>query len=137
MQPTLMTRMFLVLVWDWRGELIQARSKLFQGREKSEIAEMVAIKEALSWIKSVRWPTVVIESDCLVAVQAIRSKTPMRSPFGVIVEECRRHIFELNNIQLYFIKRYANMAAHELARVSYTYLDHSFDRSYVPIEDSR
>lgn len=48
--------------------------------------------------------------------------------------ECRRHISQLNNVELYFIKRSANMAAHKLARASHIYSDRSFDRWSVPTE---
>lgn len=49
--------------------------------------EAMAIKEALSWIDSLRWTKVILESNCLVVVQAIRSKTPRRSYFDMIIEE--------------------------------------------------
>lgn len=58
----------------------------------------MVIKEALSWIEKMNWPEVVLESDCLVAIQAIRSNTPMRSQFGVIVEGCRRPIRQLTKL---------------------------------------
>lgn len=41
---------------------------------------------------------------------------------------------QLNNVELYFIKRSANMAANELARASHIYPDRSFDRWSVPIK---
>ena len=61
-----------------------------------------------------------MESDCLGVVQAIRSKITMTSPFGRIIMECRRLIVELN-IELFFIKRSVNMAAHLLAGESCLY----------------
>lgn len=53
------------------------------------LAEVVAVNDALSWIDEMHWPKVTLVSDCLVVVQAIRSKTPMRSQFGSIIEEFR------------------------------------------------
>lgn len=49
----------------------------------------MAIKEALSWIKGGECNKVELEADCLVAIQALRSKVEMRSPFGRLVTECR------------------------------------------------
>ncbi|XP_017245371.1 uncharacterized protein LOC108217030 [Daucus carota subsp. sativus] len=89
---------------DSTGQLSLARTNLHQGVVSPEVAEAMAIKEALSWIKQERWPHVVLESDCLVVIQAIRSKAPMRSPFGVLIEHCRQSICHMNNIELYFIK---------------------------------
>ena len=69
-----------------------------------------------------------LELDCPVVIQAVRSKTPMRSHFGVIVEDCRRLLSQSNNINLYFIKRSANMVARNLARVACFYSDRGSNR---------
>ncbi|XP_060974712.1 uncharacterized protein LOC133039780 [Cannabis sativa] len=53
-----------------------------------EIAEVIGIKEALSWIKRKGWEKVVVESDALVVVQAINSSIQMPSQFGLLVEDC-------------------------------------------------
>ena len=53
------------------GEVLEGKSKLFQGNIRPNIAEAIAVKEALSWSKESRWEKVVIESDCLAVVQAI------------------------------------------------------------------
>lgn len=83
----------------------------------------MAIKEALSWIKERGWPRVQLESDSLEIIQAIKSKVRLLSPLEVIVQECREMIKEINTTSLFFIKRSANMDAHNLARVSYSYPD--------------
>lgn len=123
-----------LIAWDCTGALLEAKMKLFQGNARPEFAEAMAIKEALSW--TMRWGElkVVIESDCLVVIQAIRSKALMRSSFGGIIMECRKHFIQSNNLELYFVKRSANMAAHTLARASHIYSDRSFNRGSVPIE---
>ena len=41
----------------------------------------------------------------------IRNATPMRSRFGQVIEDCMNMIKEVNNVELYFIKRSANMPA--------------------------
>ncbi|KAL8147598.1 hypothetical protein AgCh_005064 [Apium graveolens] len=96
------------------------------------MAQAVAIKEALSWIKEMKWDKTVVESDCLVAIQSIRSSVQMRSRFGRVIDDCRRIIKGLNNMELYFIKRSANRSAHELARLSHMYPDRIFDGSSIP-----
>lgn len=58
----------------------------------------------------------------------------MASPFGRIVEDCREMIRKYNTIEVFFVKRSANIVAHELARVAYSFPDRVFDRSSVPIE---
>ncbi|KAL8157353.1 hypothetical protein AgCh_002161 [Apium graveolens] len=115
------------------GYLLQARTKLYSEVLHPSLAEALAIKEALSWMQHMGWTMVTIKSDCLVVVQMIRSSAPMRSRIGQVVQDCREIIKEANNLKLYFIKRCANMLAHELAHVSHMYPDRSFDWSSVPV----
>ncbi|KAL8145631.1 hypothetical protein AgCh_003685 [Apium graveolens] len=125
---------FGMVARDHLGGLIKAKSVLQKGVSTPEIAEAMEIKEALSWIKQEGWPRVELESDSLVTVQAVRSSLAMRSPFGRIVEECRSSLSQLSNVALFFIRRSANMVAHQLAKTSYLYSDRSFDRRSVPID---
>lgn len=122
-----------LLARDHEGGIIEGRSERFQGDKRPEWAEAVAIKEALSWVKEKGWTRVVIESDCLAVIQAIRSNVSMISPFGQVILECRKMIRELN-IEMFFVKRSANMAAHLLARASYSFPGRVFDRRSIPIE---
>ncbi|XP_063939145.1 uncharacterized protein LOC135148333 [Daucus carota subsp. sativus] len=115
------------------GRLITAKSIVHPHLVSPVTAEAMAIKEALSWIDDMQWPHVTVESDCLVVVQAIRSKTPMRSHLGGIIEECRRLLTQFHKVSLFFVKRSANMVAHQLARESYDYPGRSFDRCSVPV----
>ena len=48
--------------------------------------------------------------------------------------ECRSLLDNQNTTSISFIKRSANMVAHELARAAYSFPDRLFDRSYVPID---
>uniref|UniRef100_A0A162A085 RNase H type-1 domain-containing protein n=1 Tax=Daucus carota subsp. sativus TaxID=79200 RepID=A0A162A085_DAUCS len=92
----------------------------------------MAFKEALSWMDGRGWHDSTVESDCLTVVQAVRSNVPMRSYFGRIIEECRRILQRLNKIDLFFVKRSANMVAHQLARESYFLSGRTFDRTNIP-----
>lgn len=89
---------------DADGKVVAARTCCFSGMVAAEFAEALAIKEALSWIKEQDWQEVLLESDCLAAVQAIRSKVEMRSSFGLVVDECRRELRLSNILSLLFIK---------------------------------
>lgn len=53
------------------------------------MAEVMAIKEALSWSKTQERGMIEIESDCLGIVQAVRSEVPMVSLVGSVIEKCR------------------------------------------------
>ncbi|XP_074347208.1 uncharacterized protein LOC141686043 [Apium graveolens] len=96
-----------------KGELIEARSRCKPGHVNPESVETMGIREALSWIKDKQLQEVQVETDCLVAVQAIRGTVTMRSYFGRIVEECRALLMELKDrgVNLRFVKRSANNLA--------------------------
>lgn len=104
-----------VLPRSHTGELIRAKTKVFSKVLHPSMAESLAMKEALSWLKDMKW------TDTIVELESIRSTIRMRSTFGLVIEECRRMLKKLNNIELYFIKQYANRSAHELACLSHIY----------------
>ncbi|KAM6553083.1 hypothetical protein CsatB_013845 [Cannabis sativa] len=59
---------------DCHGNIVEAFNQGHVGRVQPEVAEMVDIKEALSWIDRHNWGQVILESNSLVCVQAIQSK---------------------------------------------------------------
>ena len=66
-------------------------------------------------------------------IQAIRSKVSMVSPFGLIIEECRKGCSSFNKCVLFFIRRSANMAAHFLAKEAYSFPGREIDGRNVPV----
>ncbi|KAL8100540.1 hypothetical protein AgCh_032700 [Apium graveolens] len=125
---------FGILARNHKGEVEYAKTLRFRGLVSAVVAEIMAIKEALSWIKEGSWQKVGLESDCLVTVQALRSKIEMISPFGRVVMPCRGLLRDLNTMSVFFVKLSANMAVHHLATVSYLYPDRVFHGGDVPIE---
>ncbi|XP_074374511.1 uncharacterized protein LOC141714914 [Apium graveolens] len=65
---------FAFLVRDSQGNVVEAQTKCKQGQVDSEIAEAMGIREALSWVKEKNVGNVVVESDCLVAIQRSANK---------------------------------------------------------------
>lgn len=99
-----------------------------------EVAEVLGLKEALSWIKVKGWGAVVIETDCYAVVQAVRSAIVMVSPFGMLVKDCKSLLASLREVFLLFVYRSVNSAAHSFARAAYSYPDHVFRGMDVPTE---
>lgn len=75
-----------------------------------EIAEAMGVREALSWTKQQNLQAIVIETDCPVLVQALRSSGNLRSYFGRIIAECKSLLVELSDrrVSVFYIKRSAN-----------------------------
>lgn len=108
-----------------KGEFIHAQSRCKPGHIAPESAEALGISEALSWMKEKHMAGVIVESDCLVAVQAIRGSAQLLSYFGRIVGQCRVLLEELKHkdVILRFVKWSANNLAHSLASCSYSIAD--------------
>ncbi|XP_060965224.1 uncharacterized protein LOC115719983 [Cannabis sativa] len=123
---------FGFIVRDKDGKLVEAVSSSKTGVVSPEIVEVVGMKEALSWIKTKHLTEVEIETDSLVAVQAINGSVQMPSQFGLLVQDCRLLLSELQNVFISFIKRYANRVAHCIARQSCFMSNCMFDEFSAP-----
>lgn len=119
---------------DHTGRLIDARAVCQRGRTSAVLAEALAFKEALSWIKSKQWHNVLIETDCLKVVQALRSSLTFTSPLGLVIADCKQLMQGIANAAFCFIKRSANRVAHCLARQSIFLSDRSFTEANAPSE---
>ncbi|KAM6569078.1 hypothetical protein CsatB_017063 [Cannabis sativa] len=103
---------------DSNGNLVEAYTMGKLGQVQPEIAEIVGIKEALSWIDRHSWGQVILETDSLVCVEAVQSQITLSSSFGLLVHNVRTLLLSLNNVELCFVKHSANKLAHVLARDS-------------------
>ncbi|XP_062075810.1 uncharacterized protein LOC133779929 [Humulus lupulus] len=127
---------FSCIARDFRGQMLEAIVKNVRGSVSPEVAEALGIKEALSWIKTNRWNNVEVESDCLIAVQAIRSSSILYSYFGRLITDCRNLLLELKSqfVSIKFVKRSANTVAHYLARTTCIASDRHLFASHIPSE---
>lgn len=109
------------------GELVDAFANDRQGRIDPTIAEVMSIKEALSWINRKAWPQVIVETDCLVVIQAIWCSSVNLSYLVRVVDECKKLLVEFRdcNVTLNTVKRSANIVAHFLARYNCSIADSS------------
>ncbi|KAM6545766.1 hypothetical protein CsatB_026502 [Cannabis sativa] len=83
---------------DHAGLCFAAAAVKLRGEIDPVVAEALSMKEALSWVKSFLGegrtvedfcPTaLILESDCLVLVNAINSKSYILSPLGLIISDC-------------------------------------------------
>ncbi|KAM6561787.1 hypothetical protein CsatA_031026 [Cannabis sativa] len=125
---------FGLVARDSNGLLIEGHTALVYGAVELVLAEVLGIKEALSWIKEAKWQNVTLESDCLCAVQAIRSSLDMISTFGLIVKDCKSLIASLTNVSISFVKRSANLVAHNFAKAAILFPDRRLSLEHVPTD---
>ncbi|KAM6561714.1 hypothetical protein CsatA_030953 [Cannabis sativa] len=117
------TYSFVCVARDASGQLVEAITCCRAGVVQPEMAEAMGVREALSWIKKKAWHGVVVESDCLSVIQAIRSNLPLLSYFGSVISDCKLLLEQIGDVSIYFIKRSANSVAHSFARASYFVAD--------------
>uniref|UniRef100_A0A803NPV8 Reverse transcriptase domain-containing protein n=1 Tax=Cannabis sativa TaxID=3483 RepID=A0A803NPV8_CANSA len=75
------------IIRNGEAKMVEAFSKSRVGRVSPEIAEVIGVKEALSWIKQKDLSDVEIETDSLVVVQAINGSVQMSSQFGLLIQD--------------------------------------------------
>ena len=64
-----------------------------------------------------------MESDALTIVKAILEPHQFISYAGLILDDCKQLLSSINEVIVSFVKRYANMVAHLLARTFYSMSD--------------
>ncbi|XP_062104835.1 uncharacterized protein LOC133816262 [Humulus lupulus] len=100
------------------GVLMEAFSVCRMGSVSPELGEAMGVREALSWIKRKNWVQVLLETDSILVVQALRSSCSLPSYFGRVIDECKELLNNMSSVLINFVKRSANGAAHALAKES-------------------
>ena len=106
------------VIRDSRGVFIQARLKSICGKFSLKLAEALAIREALSWLKRLQIDNVLVETDALVLVQDICANHHEATHVGLVTNDCKLLLYSFQHIQLLCVKRLANYAAHRLAKAA-------------------
>ena len=82
----------------------------------SGIAEILCLREVLSWFKKLQISYVVVKTDSLVAANAILRGEEGISYFHSLAWDCRNLPQDLSNVCFSFIPRDANQFAHFISR---------------------
>nr|GMD88119.1 uncharacterized protein LOC109155154 [Ipomoea batatas] len=103
------------LVRDNEGSFHAALQLKFRGYHNAKIAEAIAIREALSWLKSRCMDNIQIESDALLVVEGIKNSNGC-TYLDLILSDIRCLALNFHSLCFVFAKRSTNKAAHLLAR---------------------
>nr|GMC79805.1 uncharacterized protein LOC109173080 [Ipomoea batatas] len=87
------------------------------------LAEVWAIKEALSWIKGQDWGPVTVLSDCMNVCNSLNSRVDDRSYGGILTKEFKSIMASLSHVSIKYVTRTKNIQAHELAKSTLLYRD--------------
>ncbi|XP_073137691.1 uncharacterized protein [Henckelia pumila] len=109
---------FGCIIRDSVGEAVAAVHGCFPGVFDPRTAEALSIREALSWLKDLSYSNIMVESDALTLIEALKKRSPDDSYVGLIIEDCRFLALELNSCSFIFVRRSANQTAHTLAKAA-------------------
>ncbi|XP_019168825.1 PREDICTED: uncharacterized protein LOC109164732 [Ipomoea nil] len=109
-----------VVLRNHEGRFIAACSGKFPCVSEVYLAEAIAFKEALSWLKSRSHNMCFVESDCLCLCSSFNSATANLSYVGMIVKQCQTISREIGNILVRHVKRSANNVDNVLAQATGT-----------------
>ena len=103
---------------DTEGNFISACAAPIQISLPSNKAKAMSMREALSWLKHMQLPRVIVEMDSHVVYKALKSTPLYASPFAMLIIDYQKLVSSMVNLKLSFVKRSANSIAHSVARAS-------------------
>ena len=104
-----------VVCREARGEVLAAGVFQFDAAWDVKIAEAKAVYHGLRLAKEMDFAKVIVESDSLVVIQALRNKSGGSSDFGLIVDDILAFCCSFELVCWSFVKRSGNTVAHILA----------------------
>ncbi|KAK3187952.1 hypothetical protein Dsin_027513 [Dipteronia sinensis] len=98
--------------------LVKRYNGLLGGPFDAGFAEALSFREALSWLKAHSFSKVIMETDALKVVQALKSQASDPNYFGFIIDECKVFLKDTIDCNVCYVRRSTNNAAHSLAHAS-------------------
>ena len=107
------------LLRDHEEILMAAKMTRPTGPSDAFAVETLGCKEALSWLKTNKYPQVlVVESNSLLMVLTITKAIPYNTSMGNVLQDCMHILRSIPKSSFAFVKRSVNRVAHLLARTS-------------------
>ncbi|KAJ8752497.1 hypothetical protein K2173_004785 [Erythroxylum novogranatense] len=110
-----------VICQDGEGNFVRAVSGHFVGRCSADVVEVVALREALTWVLPLCHGRGIFYSDAQHIISAMNSFHDNWTEFGRVILECKQLLHVIPHIKVCWVRRQANVKAHTLARVSHLY----------------
>ncbi|XP_031101762.1 uncharacterized protein LOC116005658 [Ipomoea triloba] len=109
---------FGAVIRDHFGHFVAAFSGLLPCAKDPYLAETMAVKEALTWIKNRGYNNIIVESDCQSFCLNFNSACNDFYYVGLLIKQCRYIASGIGNISVRHVNRSANHVAHVLARAT-------------------
>ncbi|KAL8133792.1 hypothetical protein AgCh_009018 [Apium graveolens] len=109
-----------LVIRDHDGAFVAAKSLSYPMVSTVLEAEAVAIHAGLSWLSSLHYTSIFIESDSLVNVRALQCSHENLLEVGHVLEACRSILDSFPGFSISFVKRQANKVVHLVASLPYS-----------------
>ncbi|KAK5818485.1 hypothetical protein PVK06_023423 [Gossypium arboreum] len=107
---------FAAVIQDSYGHVLRSFTGRMEGLIEPLLAEAIAIRESLSWLKSLHLDRVVIESDCLMIVEALPVSYNINNWY--ILHDCLWLRSSFASLFFCWTCRSVDKAVHPLVRVA-------------------
>ncbi|XP_075657295.1 uncharacterized protein LOC142627336 [Castanea sativa] len=105
-----------VVIRDGTGHVIATSSQKIRLPHFVETTEVLAALQAIVFAKELSVFKVVVEGDCLKAVQALKAREHCNTLYGTIIEDAHNQGASLQACHFQHVRRESNKLAHALAR---------------------
>lgn len=106
------------VIRDHQGLFVAAKCARIDSDRDPLLAEALAVKEALAWIKELGHFNIIVESNCLNFCHVFTSRCLVFSYVGLVVKQCCVIVRDIRNVFVRHFRRSANHVAHVLARTT-------------------
>jgi ribonuclease HI len=105
-----------VVIRDYCGNMIEARSWSLRGNVSPAAAELIAAQLAIDTCSAMGVTHIQLEGDAKGVVDAVNCEEPDSSSLGHLVEDIKVKLQSFIQWKMCFVKRAGNQAAHGLSR---------------------
>lgn len=109
---------FGLVLRDHTGAFVSAFNARLNCGNDPYLAEAMAIREALSWMKRNGYTNFILETDNLNFCLNFNSCNLDLSYVGLLIKQCRSIANDIGNVSIHHVRRSANHVAHVLARAT-------------------
>ncbi|XBI35755.1 hypothetical protein VPH35_121403 [Triticum aestivum] len=107
---------FGVVIRDHRGRVQATNRGYFERIQIPEVAEAMALRQALILANNLGIQNIMVASDCLSVINKVKGLGFDRSPIGAIVHDIRKCATKFVSCTFIHVNRSCNEAAHVLAK---------------------
>uniref|UniRef100_A0A2N9GPD6 Uncharacterized protein n=1 Tax=Fagus sylvatica TaxID=28930 RepID=A0A2N9GPD6_FAGSY len=105
-----------VVIRDNTGQVIATLSQKVFGTHTVEMIEALAARRAIIFAREVGIDNVEVEGDAENIIKDLSSNDPLHTPYGLVIEDAKALIQDLQQFSLSHTRRSGNSVAHALAR---------------------